>query len=141
MDHFAARVLILLSLSFLGGCVAPTRGPDGANPSGGSVAPPHGSDQPAVRAVELVQVLWRKVDDNPVSYVPADLPLHSATGATDGEWIIDHVSSSNYFVPFQGVGTATYDHVLASIPTNGQEPKIAKDLNIAEVGLTGSITH
>ncbi|MEM1297579.1 MAG: hypothetical protein AAGH89_19585, partial [Verrucomicrobiota bacterium] len=108
---------------------------DSGQGEGGSVAPTNGSSDSesgyAIRAIELVQVLWRKVDDHPVSYVPAELDRTHPTGANDGEWIIDHQSGANFFVPFEGVGKATYDHVLASIPTNGQTPQLAKDLNVA----------
>tara|TARA_R110002096_G_scaffold100173_5_gene221984 strand:+ start:18346 stop:18720 length:375 start_codon:yes stop_codon:yes gene_type:complete len=113
---------------------------EGDQGNGGSLAPSNGSTEgngssSAIRAIELVQVLWRKVDDHPVSYVPSELDRTHPTGANDGEWIIDHQSGANFFVPFQGVGKATYDHVLASIPTNGQPPELAKNLNVAGVDL------
>lgn len=128
------RILFLLSfICFTTACV--TTEEDEERGDGGSVAPTNGSTGSggAIRAIELVQVFWRKVDDHPVSYVPSELDRTHPTGANDGEWIIDHESGANYFVPFDGVGKATYDHVLASIPTNGQTPQLGKELNVAGV--------
>lgn len=130
------RILFLLSfICFTTSCV--TTDEDEERGDGGSVAPTNGSTGSgggsAIRAIELVQVFWRKVDDHPVSYVPSGMDRTHPTGANDGEWIIDHESGANYFVPFDGVGKATYDHVLASIPTNGQTPQLGKELNVAGV--------
>ncbi len=140
-------MIVLLRFALLTGalfvftaCITNERGDGGESGNGGRVAPPNGSgfDEPAIRAVELVQVRWRKIDENPVSYVPADFPRENPTGATDGEWIIDHEGGANYFVPFNGVGEASYSHILASIPPQGAAPELAKDLNVADVATVGT---
>jgi hypothetical protein len=48
--------------------------------------------------------LWRRVDDQPLRYVPHAWPQGAATTAQRGDWIKDPQDGAEYFVPKQECG-------------------------------------